>query len=202
MSTKEQRQEMKARMPSTQLDLIHTQGCMVLPDRLELLNRLPKGGFAAEVGAAFGQFSREILDRCNPHRLYLIDAWHGERYGSGLQIISRNFADEIRSRQLRIAQGFSTAKLAQFEDAFFDWVYIDTNHSFKTTWAELVICDTKVKADGRIAGHDFCTGNVITPVAYGVVEAVTKFCSDFRWAFEYLTVESHGHFSFCLKRLK
>ena len=37
--------------------------------------------------------------------------------------------------------------------------------------------------------------------ASGVVEAVTKFCKDYGWQFEFLTVESHAHFSYCLKRL-
>ena len=201
VSTKEQRQALKSRLPSTQLTLSHTQQCIVLPDRLDLLNRLPKQAVVAEIGVAFGDFSKEILARCDPSRVYLIDAWEGDRYAPGLETIRKDLAEEIASRKVRIAQSYSTTKLRQFPDTFFDWVYIDTNHTYKTTWSELVICDNKVKPDGRIAGHDFCTGNVIEPVAYGVIEAVTRFCSEFNWQFEYLTLESHGHFSFCLKRL-
>lgn len=59
----------------------------------------------------------------------------------------------------------------------------------------------KIKQGGRIAGHDFCAGNVVDAIPYGVVEACTKFCKDFHWEFEYMTLESHGHFSFSLKRL-
>lgn len=201
MSTQEQRRSMKDRLPQTQLQIAHTGSCVVLPDRLEMLNRLPKRGVIAELGVAFGDFSKEILQRCDPARLYLIDMWEGDRYGAGLDAIKVDLAKEIDDRTVRIAKSYSTTKLPQFQDSFFDWVYIDTNHTYKTTWAELVICDSKVKRSGRIAGHDFCTGNVVAPVAYGVIEAVTKFCREYDWQFEYLTLESHGHFSFCLKRI-
>lgn len=68
-----------------------------------------------------------------------------------------------------------------FEDSFFDWVYIDTDHSYCTTWNELLLCNKKVKPDGLIVGHGFCTGNVVTPVPYGVIEAVNKFCVEYNW---------------------
>jgi hypothetical protein len=91
--------------------------------------------------------------------------------------------------------------LQQFPEAYFDWLYIDTDHSFATTARELEIAMHKVKPSGRIMGHDFCIGNVVTPVVYGVVQACNKFCVDHGWRYEYLTLESHGHFSFSLKRI-
>lgn len=201
MNTMEQRQRMKDQMPQTALSLYHTENCRLLPNRSELLYRLPRAGIAAEIGAAFGDYSAEILQRNRPHQLHLVDAWDTDRYRAGLEKIRQDNAAAIQSGQLHIHQGFSTVKLPEFPDGFFDWVYIDTNHSYETTWEELVICHRKVKKDGRIAGHDFCPGNVVAPVPYGVVEAVLKFCHDAAWQFEYLTLQSDGHFSFCLKRL-
>ncbi|MGO8484993.1 hypothetical protein AB9F39_38295, partial [Rhizobium leguminosarum] len=61
--------------------------------------------------------------------------------------------------------------LAELGDLL-DWAYIDTDHSFELTWQELLICEKKVKRTGRIAGHDFCTGNKVKPIVYGVVEEV------------------------------
>ncbi len=95
----------------------------------------------------------------------------------------------------------STDVLKTFKDEYFDWIYIDTIHSFNITYAELMLSAQKVKRDGYILGHDFCTGNVITPVPYGVIEAVNKFCVEFEYRYRYLTLESHGHFSFCLQRI-
>jgi len=201
MTTKEERQQIKEKMPAARLGLMHTENCRVLPNRGELLYRIANGGVAAEIGAAFGDFTAQILERNKPKQLHLVDSWESDRYRAGMEGIQTKFAKEIKADKLKLHQGLSIEKLPQFEDDFFDWVYIDTNHSYGTTWKELQICDKKVKKDGRIAGHDFCTGNVIEPVPYGVVEAVTKFCADYGWQYEFLTVEHHGHFSFCLMRL-
>ncbi len=191
----------KEGMEATDLDLRHTENCKLLTNREILLDMMPRDAVVAEVGAAFGDFSSKILQRCAPKQLHLVDSWASERYEIGLETIKKNLADDIAADRLHIHQGLSTDVLPRFEDGFFDWVYIDTNHSYETTLEELLICDTKVSGAGRIAGHDFCTGNVVDAVPYGVVEAVTKFCKDRNWQFEYLTVESHGHFSFCLRRL-
>lgn len=201
MNTADERRQIKDRMPQTSLDLVHTQSCTLLPDRNVMLDHMPKGGRVAEIGVAFGDFTREILNRCVPDRIYLIDAWSTDRYRSGLEQITTEFADRIETGQLIIKQGLSTDVLAGFDAASLDWVYIDTNHTYETTLAELEYCDLIVAPGGRIAGHDFCTGNVIGAVPYGVVEAVTKFCKDRDWQFEFLTVESRGHFSFCIKRI-
>ncbi|TKT80436.1 class I SAM-dependent methyltransferase [Aquamicrobium sp. LC103] len=201
MSTKEERQKLKQSMPRTHLSLFHTENCRVLPNRSELLYRLPHNGVAAEIGAAFGDYTAEILEKNRPSQLFLIDAWESDRYKQGLEKIKDTFREVISAGKLQFRQGYSTEKLAEFDDEFFDWVYIDTNHSYGTTWKELQLCHAKVKRDGRIAGHDFCTGNVIDPVPYGVIEACNRFCHDYGWQYEYLTLEWHGHFSFCLKRL-
>ena len=199
METEQERVALKHAMPSTRLTMEHTSSCRVLPNRGVLLDLLPSQGVVAEVGAAFGEFTSEILTRCNPRKLYLIDAWNTERFQQGKTKIESERSEQIASGQLHLRQGLSTEKLAEFDDHFFDWVYIDTNHTFQTTFEELKLARLKVKCDGRIAGHDFCTGNVIKPVPYGVVEATTHFCSLHNWQFEYITLESHGHFSFCLR---
>ena len=116
---------------------------------------MPKGAVCAEVGVAFGDYSAEIIARTTPSKLYLVDAWGSAR--------------------VEIRRGFSTVVLAALPDDHLDWVYIDTNHSFETTMAELTLCDRKVKADGLVAGHDFCTGNLVaaTSIAFLVLGGVT-----------------------------
>lgn len=202
METVEARRRIKESMEETQLAMKHTENCTVLPDRGAMLDRMKKGSIVAEIGVAFGEFSKEILERCQPKKLHLVDAWESERYVKGLEGIRAEFSPQIDDGLIEIHQGRSTDILRTFEYGQFDWVYIDTNHTYETTLLELQISSRKVVEGGRISGHDFCTGNVIAPVPYGVVEAVTKFCSDFDWEFEFLTIESRGHFSFCLKKIQ
>ncbi len=200
MQTAQDRRKVKDQMAQTRLEMVHTRSCTLLPDRNVMLDHMPRRARVAEIGVAFGEFTREILDRCQPERLYLVDAWQSERYAPGLARIKQTLAAQIASGQVRIRRGLSTEVLSGFAPDSLDWVYIDTNHSYPTTLAELELCDAVVAPGGRIAGHDFCTGNVVDAIPYGVVEAVTKFCKDRNWQFEYLTVESRGHFSFCIRR--
>lgn len=201
INTPEERRAYKARLPRTKLADKHLALCKMLPDRRALLDHMPKRAIAAEVGVAAGDFTAEILARTEPARLHLVDSWQSARYEPDLDIVCRRFKAELDLDQLRIERGQSVETLSRFPEAFFDWVYIDTDHSFDTTFAELSTCNGKVNTNGHIAGHDFCVGNVITPVPYGVIEAVLAFCVDFKWRFEFLTCESSGHLSFSLVRL-
>jgi len=197
----ERRRRIKGAMPRIVLDNKHMEGASLLPTRQALLRKLPENGVACEIGVSRGDFSEDILTINKPRRLHLVDAWDSERYASHLSEVTTKFAIQIQSGDVQIHQGLSTDVLPRFEDGYFDWVYIDTNHSYETTAAELSICQHKVKPGGRIAGHDFCTGNVITPVPYGVIEACNEFCFRENWRYEYLTLDPDGHFSFCLKKI-
>jgi hypothetical protein len=198
--TADQRRELWRATPRVDLLPEHTCNCRALPDRNALLDTLPKGSVGVEIGVAEGEFSAEILRRATPSRLHLVDAWEGERYGPGLNKVSARFSEQIAAGVVHIHRGLSTVVLERFAAATLDWAYIDTDHTYATTFEELVLCAAKVKPDGRIMGHDFCTGNVITPVLYGVIQASHKFCVEHGWQYEYITLESHGRFSFSLRR--
>jgi len=200
-SSPQERQAYKENLPRTHLKMLHTEECRVLPNRRQLLEKLPHGGVVAEVGVAGGDFSAEILARNKPAKLHLIDAWSSKRCAAQLDKVKSRFQSELKTGRVAITQGLSTDVLPTFPDHYFDWVYIDTDHSFETTLAELTLCHTKVKQDGRIAGHNFSAGNVVTPMPYGVIEACLKYCVDFGWRFEFLTVEFSGNPSFALMRI-
>ena len=179
----------------------HTEGCRVLPNRAALLDALPKGGVVAEVGVADGKFSEQILRRMQPARLHLVDAWDSERFGPGHDRVRERFAAEIARGQVAIHRGYSTDVLPRFDDATFDFIYIDTTHMYDLTLAELALAAAKVKPDGCIGGHDFTVGNPILPLMYGVIQAVNRFCRESDWRYRYLTLETHAHFSFCLEKI-
>jgi CheY-like chemotaxis protein len=190
-----------APMPRRVLQMQHVAAARLLPTREALLDELPKGGTVAEIGVAGGDFASEILRRCSVRRLHLIDSWMGERYAHTLEEVRGRFARELSIGIVEVNRGQSEDVLAGFPDFYFDWVYIDSDHGYSTTLAELSICSRKVKSGGMIAGHDFCVGNVKKRLPYGVIQAVNDFCIGNDWGHAYLTVESHGHFSFCLRAL-
>ena len=148
-----------------------------LPEHLareSLLRNMPKQSVCAEIGVGEGAFSKQILDAVSPRRLHLIDPWKHEeddqngssRYGglgSGGQAIMNQryekvrerFAGEIGADQVKMHRRFSTEISDEFEDSYFDWIYIDGNHTYKFVRQDLELYYPKVKPGGYITGADY-----------------------------------------------
>ena len=201
MPSLEERRALKNAAPAIVLEEIHTRNCKVLPTRMHLLGALPKGGVVAEVGVAFGEFTKQILLRNTPEKLHLVDAWEPERYQTGLEQILERYSKEIAVGTVEVNRGLSTQRLAEFSDDYLDWIYIDTDHSYTTTRDELLLASKKVKPGGIIAGHDFASGNPVKAIPYGVIEACHEFCVNEGWGYEFLTMEPNGHSSFALQKI-
>lgn len=196
---RQERQQLLRSYPYAKLERTHLRGAQLLPSRYDMLDELPRNGVVCEIGVANGDFSAEILNRCQPAKLHLVDPWKAERYRSGRQKVCERFANKIEDGTVSVHVGYSTARLPEFPDHCFDWVYIDSVHDYRTTAQELVICLNKVKPGGIIAGHDYTAGNLVVPRCYGVVQAVQEFCVKYRWKYLYLTCESHGYASFAVQ---
>jgi predicted O-methyltransferase YrrM len=184
--------------PRTSLAPKHVVGCEVLPDRQTLLARLPSAAEAAEIGVADGAFSADILRIARPRKLHLVDLWGDPRFAAGVDRIRTRFASEIAAGVVEVRRGLSVDVLQEFEDASLDWVYVDTDHSFETTLAELRLARRKIRPGGVLAGHDFATGNPVAPFVYGVVQACHQFCVEADFRYRYLSLDATGFFSFAL----
>ncbi len=200
-NSEEHRRSIKSASPKVILEDCHVANCRVLPGRENLLDRIASGGVCAEIGVDDGDFTNEIIARCKPKKIHLVDAWSSERYRDQIHLVEKKFADQIAGGSVQLHVGKSTDIMRGFADQYFDWVYIDTDHTYLTTRDELVLSRLKTKPGGRITGHDFTSGNSIKPWPYGVIEACNEFCVLYGWEYEFLTLESHGHFSFCLKEI-
>ncbi|WP_242087566.1 class I SAM-dependent methyltransferase [Aestuariivivens sediminis] len=191
-----------AQIPLCQLQHKHLQHLQALPDRLALLNVMPKHAVVAELGVDMGEFSEAILEYNDPKKLHLIDAWPSSRYHKGKRdMVVQKFNEAIESGQVQLHEGYSTDLVVDFPDHYFDWIYVDTDHSYKTTLTELELYHIKVKPGGYIAGHDFILGNWISLLRYGVIDAVYEFCIKYNWEMVYLTMEHKAHPSFAIKKI-
>jgi hypothetical protein len=115
--------------------------------------------------------------------------------------VAEKFAPEIKTGNVEINVGFSTVVLKQMPDYYFDWVYLDTDHSYNTTARELNILNIKVKPGGIICGHDYTMGNWVGNVRYGVIEAVHEFCVKEEWKLVYMTLDIKESPSFAIQRI-
>ncbi len=184
-------------IPKYQLQEKHIAHLKAVTDRQKLLELLPPNAVVAELGVHRGDFSALILQTASPAKLHLVDTWDRKEL---LALVEQKFATEIASQQVEIHTGLSTTVVDDFNDNYFDWVYIDTDHSYATTKAELEKYSRKMKPAGIMAGHDFITGNWNGSVKYGVIEAVYEFCVQHDWEIIYLTMEQREHPSFALRR--
>ena len=179
----------------------HIANLRTVLNRNALLAELPSNAIVAEVGVAEGAFSRRILDFSQPEKLFLIDAWDEARYTGLHTTVNDRLQAEIASGRVEIRRGMSTSVLPSFDDHTFDWVFLDTDHTYQTTRDELEICQSKVKPGGLICGHDYITGDWKMRNRYGVVEAVNEFCVKKGWEMVFVTHETHRHLSYALRKL-
>lgn len=201
-------QQMAAKLAAIEADLPtdilmeeHIPHLRIVPDREKLLQYLPKNGMVAEIGVDRGDFSQSILAANQPEKLHLIDSWIDPRHSDeALNCVKTRFASHIDSGNVQIHRGPSDEQLEHFPDHYFDFVYIDSDHSYRTTTKELDVCRRKVKSGGIIAGHDYVVGTN-SGYRYGVIEAVNEFCVHNRWEMIYLTHERHRHLSYAITEI-
>lgn len=191
-----------SKIPRVDLSKIHVNNAKLLISREELLSLLPFGGVVAELGVDQGDFSESILNITKPQKLHLIDTWGSKRYNQHKRnSVENRFSKEVKENSVEINIGLSTDVVTNFKDNYFDWIYIDTTHSYKTTIEELEAYRTKIKPNGYITGHDFILGNWDALVRYGVIEAVYEFCVKYNWELLYVTTEISSNPSFAIRRI-
>ncbi len=194
--------KVSSEIPVYEIGRMHLNNAKLLTNRMELLNLLPKNAIVAEIGVDQGDFSEMILNITQPEKLHLVDFWGSKRYNQEKRkSVENRFAQKINNSSVVINLGLSTQVVDNFADNYFDWIYIDTDHSYKTTISELELYQHKLKKDGIIAGHDFILGNWNGVVRYGVIEAVYEFCVKNNWEIIYLTIELTNNPSFAIRRI-
>jgi len=149
--------------------------------RVFLLQTMPKNSVCAEIGVNRGNFSKLILKIVKPKKLYLIDPWthfsgvkqneakSDENYNKTLKRVK----NEIESGQVILKKGSSLDVLTEFEDNFFDWIYVDGDHRYEFVKKDLELSYSKVKKNGFITGDDY--NNQWGPKKKQVAKAVDEF---------------------------
>jgi hypothetical protein len=189
-------------IPNIPLLTKHIENCQMITNRTELLELLPKNGSVAELGVATGCFSSDILEYNHPKKLHLVDIWGSNRYNEGLlKNIETKFDNKIQSGQIIIHRNLSQQAAQDFQDNYFDWIYIDTTHGYQQTKLELQLYSAKMKPGGIIAGHDYMMGNWSKIFKYGVIEAVHEFCVENNYRFKYLTMDISENQSFAIEKI-
>jgi len=170
--------------PVRALNAEHVRRCRVAADRRELLRLLPKGAACAELGIERGDFSAAILESTAPSRLHLVDL--APEYIRGAEI---RFAAEIALGRVSTQTADAADALHSFPAGFFDWVYIDADHTYERVRLHLGAARHAVKKDGCIVLNDYTSFDHLGMLKYGVVEAVNEMCLDMGYEIIALALE-------------
>lgn len=171
----------------------HLENCRVLPHREAILQRMKLGGTVAEVGVQTGRFSRSILNLCQPKKLHLIDI--------DLQThnVHGQFQSEIEAGIVQLHEGDSSPIIAAFPDGYFDFVYIDGDHTYAGVKRDLEAAKSKVKAQGYLIFNDYTYWSPAECMQYGIIQAVNELCIEEDWEIVYFAL---AHYMYCDVALK
>ena len=86
-----------------------------------------------------------------------------------------------RDSRVQVIKDFSLSACSKFEDEYFDFVYIDADHTESAVWADLNAWWSKVRHGGILAGHDYCVTTLNygeDKIQFGVIPAVDRFIAE------------------------
>lgn len=186
----------------------------LLPTRNDLVKEfINKKSYIAEIGVFKGDFSRFLYNELDPTYLALFDLFTGY-CGSGnhdgnnmefvqLEVEYFKLKEEYKDKNVIFHKGDSSSYLTMYEDNYFDFIYIDAEHTYDSVKKDLLLSYSKIKNNGFIMGHDYDVNPQKTPIHYdyaGVRKAVEEFCTEKN--VKILAKGMDGCISFCIQIIK
>jgi len=128
--------------------------------RIDFLNDLPKNSICMEVGVHTGHWSKQIIEITNPKELHLVDIWQSPltQYPNlKVNLVKYILKDLLVSNNVFFYKDYFKTLYQNntFNKEYFDWIYIDANHSFLNVSQDLELSYNLVKKGGFITGDDY-----------------------------------------------
>ena len=124
-----------------------------------------------------------------------IDAWdqkidhlwtqetHDQNYNYVMQKVVEKIKRKCHKIDIKILRGDHSILVKEFDNEYFDYVYIDSDHSYECVKKDINQWYPKIKEGGIIAGHDYCKRTVkrdTGTTVFGVIKAVDEFITNNR----------------------
>lgn len=129
------------------------------------------GLIGVEIGVFKGDHAAQLLKHCT--MLYLVDpyvSYDGDpALSHGLQTAKEIAAERLIGKPVKFIYKSSTDCANETRNDFFDFVYLDGDHSYSAVVQDIESWWPKIISGGLLGGHDF------SHAWPGVVQAVTEF---------------------------
>jgi hypothetical protein len=144
-------------------------------------------GNGIEIGVDNGLFSEVIIRDFGLSKIYLLDAWKkfDDTEYMGIMNSSQEKQDEKYQKVLekfscygekvKVIRKDSREGFKDFNDGFFDFIYIDANHEYSHVKTDIENWYSKLSVNGVFSGHDYIN-TTNKNGEYGVKKAVDEFC--------------------------
>jgi hypothetical protein len=153
----------------------------------ELLHRL-NAKRICEVGVRDGAHLREMLVPCL-HEVHAVDMWRetGKRSENDACLSQSELDAQYKAvgqidRRVTVVRSPSITAAISYPPEYFDFVYIDADHTEEAVSADLRVWWNRVRRGGVLAGHDYYYVSTVcadgTALTFGVVPAVNRFVEE------------------------
>lgn len=179
------------------ITLEHVRDCTLLPDRYCLLEYLPKRGCVAEIGSQKGDFAKFILEVTQPCKFHIFDI-DFDQVGKKFDVEFFSEFEEIGLVERH--EGDSSTEITKLPDSYFDWVYIDGDHSFEGVSRDIKAVLPKMKKTGLLVFNDYTVYSPLEKMQYGVQRAVNDLLIDAGFGAVFFALNIAGYPDICIRR--
>jgi len=152
----------------------HVEGARLFSQREHMVKALSAPNtIGGEVGTYQGDFASYILEAVLPKKLYVFDL--------DLQAhdVAERFKNEIDAGLVQLVEGDSSTQLAEFPENYFDWLYVDGDHTYEGCKKDLVQAMRTVKPGGLVFVNDYIFFSHVEGAPFGVIHAVNEICHEY-----------------------